>query len=89
MLIKTALGAASGSVGGGITAGLVKIVDNIIKKGKMDEGDLEFIKSPLLKHKMWVWLIENDYVTVDEITEKCDTLKDTFPEKIDADLKEF
>ena len=85
-LIQTALAASSGAFGGGVTAGLVKIVDNILKSGKMKEGDLTFIHSPKLKHAMWEWLIIHSYVTDEEITEKCDELTNKFPERLPAEL---
>ncbi|TNV84166.1 hypothetical protein FGO68_gene4513 [Halteria grandinella] len=89
MAIKAALSAASGAIGGGVTAGLVKAVDNYIQNGRIDEGDLTFIKSPQLKHQMWQWLVINGYIADNQITGKCDTLKDAFLEKIDQELVAF
>jgi hypothetical protein len=79
MAIRTAIGAVSGSLGGALTAGTIKIITNVLEKGKIQEGDLVFIESPLKKHKVWTYLIENGYISEGKTTDLVDSLTDIFP----------
>jgi hypothetical protein len=79
MAIRTAIGAVSGSLGGALTAGTIKIITNVLEKGKIQEGDLVFIESPLKKHEVWTYLIENGYISEGKTTDLVDSLTDIFP----------
>lgn len=68
LLIRSALGVGVGSVTSATTALVIKVIDNILKKGYISKGDIANIihDNPELAEIIWNWLIAKKYVEIEE-----------------------
>lgn len=82
ILIRAGVGAVAGGLGSGTTAMVVKVVDNIIQKGKIDKRDLlVIIASPQDAHDAFKWLVAHQYIKDNIVTDNIDKVKDSFLEE--------
>ena len=64
LVIRSALGVATGSASSALTTLIVKVVDNILKQGYITKADIAQIIStnPQLVDDLWIWLLANNYI---------------------------
>lgn len=68
MVIRTALGIATGTIASSTNALAIKMIENVLKKGDITIQDIAEIISdnPKLVNDLWEWLIINNYIKVKE-----------------------